>query len=600
MLLTLAFATVITAPTNASQVVVRGDMTYATQPMHVHNETMTDPDDPNKTVTAKVSYSVTFRIHVEDEPDDYIVSRRVRTRPERPARSFQMSEMRMSIEDNPDNIDSIKDLAATLNMAGIPGSNAPIFRRALQAMRQISVEQVYGKPQTINPNIGIKPGGWTEREYGYDIYYTDLHMQLYKKVEIPGRPSYEVPIGSEEIYDLYEYWIPVPMIRERFIPDPARNTMSFGHLPDGYGGLQFTPEYSNLIGSSYVTLPSLKSDIRYVQGSKGVSTTATNYRNDVLSTLPNNGRDIMDIIKLAPKTMDDMLNGAAGQGNNMNSLNVPGDISLLGAPRCGSEMYMPPGTVWIPSTPGYQIMMNTTPLRYQFDALYAKVGGLPQSANARTHCLNKDLKEPEPGVRYFPYMNNDEILVELAKKTAESNFRGPWDQVRTWIYTDKVSLDDANKVIVPPVSPAQYVNGLFDVQKLGGLDAKDLANKNIFSPSLLNSATLLDEAFNWVSMRVGEVAGKELRKWIEGMPADIQRMLKSPANDFEKKHAPRLFKSMLSSLNPDTRMGALNALDKNPELTASLKGQIGDFEASVYSANETESKLATKLAPMYQ
>jgi hypothetical protein len=197
-------------------------------------------------------------------------------------------------------------------------------------------------------------------------------------------------------------------------------------------------------------------------------------------------------------------------------------------------------------------------------------------------------------------MSNDEILTQLAEKTAASNFRGPWDQVRTWIYTDKVSLADANKVIVPAVSPAQYANGLFDVHKLGGFDAKDLANKELFPPELLSSATLLDEAFNWVSMQVGELAGKEVRKWIEGMPSDIQRMLRSPANDFEKKHAPRLFRSMLASLNPDTRMGALNYLDKNPEATASLKGQIGDFEASIWSDNETESKLATKLAPLYQ
>lgn len=599
MLLSIALATAIAMPrTNAMQVVQRGPMTFDTQPMHQHTENVPDPNDPTKTVSANVSYFVGFRIHMEDEPDDYEIARVVRTRPESPARSFQMSEMRVNIERNPDNAASVRGLAQTLDAEKVPASNAALFNRALQAMRAISVENVDTTPETIDPNIGIQPGGWTERTYGYDIYYTDLHMQLYKKVEINGRSAVVTPVGKEQIYDLYEYWIPVPKIRERFIPDQTMGTSHSSALPDGMGGIKFTDEYSGLLGRPYVLLPRIKTDIRYIAGGAQVTTNATKYQDDVFSTIPQTRSQIMDIIKLSPKTVTDMLNGAAAQGDSMNSLQMPGDPNLMGDPHCGSEMYMPPGTMWIPSTPGYQITMNTTPLRYQF-SFNASIDGDAMFATARTHCLNKSLKEPALGVRYFPYMSNDEILTQLAEMTNKSNFRGPWDQVRTWIYTDKVGLDEANDVISPPVSESQYANGLFDVFKLGGLDAKDLTSKKLFSPSLLNSATLIDKAFDWVSMRVGEVAGKEVRKWIEGMPPEIQRMLKSPANDFEKKHAPRLFRNLLESLDKDTRIGALTYLDKNKGIEAQLVDQIGDFRASIYSDDTTEAELAKRVAPRF-
>src|SRR5688572_7327538 len=119
MLATLALASVLTLPhTNATQVVRRGEMSYDSQSMHVHNEQVPDPNDPTKTVNARVSYHIRFRIHVEDEPDDYEVARVVRTRPEQPAKNFQMSQMRMGIEEGRANTASIQRLANTLNGAG--------------------------------------------------------------------------------------------------------------------------------------------------------------------------------------------------------------------------------------------------------------------------------------------------------------------------------------------------------------------------------------------------------------------------------------------------------------------------------------------------
>jgi hypothetical protein len=243
--------------------------------------------------------------------------------------------------------------------------------------------------------------------------------------------------------------------------------------------------------------------------------------------------------------------------------------------------------------------MTTTPLRLQYSFDASVDGSSPMFATARTHCLNKDLKEPELGVRYFPFMGNDDALVTLADLTSKSNFRGPWDQIRTWVYTDKIGYDEANERLFPGATEGQYVNNLFDVFKVGGFTAADLKDKKMFDPKLLAGAGALDKSFNWVAMQIGESSGKELRKWIEGMPQELQRLLKSPTNDMEKKHVPRLMKQLLGSLDLDTRMGALTFLDKSVGAEAQLKDKVGDLRASVFSIDEKEATLAKKVAARY-
>ncbi len=601
MLTSLALFTVIGHQSTLQDYVVqRGEDTFDSRPFNSHKETVQDPNDPNKQVEATVSYFWHYGIHEEDEPDDYEVVRTVRVRPESPAKPFTMSNRRVRLEDDPGNRTATNKLAETFVREGIPTADAPIFERSMQAMRKEAAGSISPIPVTVDPNKDLKPGGWTVREYGYDVWVTDLHVQLVKKIEIPGQAPRLLNVGSEQIYNLWEYWTPVPLIRERFIPDPTTGSQSSYQLPESIGGVKFSDEYATLTGIGYVPPPRLRSnETTFGVGVMVNTMNAGGYMDRVFETIPRDRREIFDIIKLTPGKVNDMLNATAAQGKDMNSLTLSSDLSSLNMPPCGSEMVMPPGTIWIPDRPGYQSMMSTTRvgIRYSFDANID--GGEPMFESARTHCLNKDLKEPELGVRYFPFMSNDDGLVALADMTSKNNFRGPWDQVRTWLYTDKVSFDEANDRLMLGATEGQYTNNLFDVLKVGGFTAADLKNKKLFDPKLLSGAGALDKAFDWVAMQAGEIAGKEVRKWIEGMPEEVQRMLKSPANDMEKKHVPRLMKQLLGSLDLDTRMGALTFLDKSVGAEAQLKDKIGDLRASVFSVDEKEATLAKKVAERY-
>lgn len=602
MIATLALCAAIGTPAPSFQdyIIKRGDWQYDSRSFGQTTQDVPDPSDPNKTVKATVSYFWNYRVHEEDEPDDREVVRTVRVRPESPAKPFTMRETRVGLEDNPGNQQAINTLASNFVREGIPTSDAPNFERSLQAMRREGAGYIDDKPVTIDPNLGIKPGGWTVREYGYDVWVTDLHISLVKKIEIPGREPQLVRVGEEQIYDLWEYWTPVPMIRERFIPDADGSNNSAYQMPELIGGVKFTDEYANLTGIGYVAPPRLNSnETTFGVGVMVNTMTASNYIDRVFETLPKDKNTVFNLIKLTPTRVEQMLNTTAAQGTDMNSLTLSSDLSSLNVPPCGSEMYMPPSTLWIPDRSGYQTMMSTTPVRLRYNFDVSVDGSYPMFESFRTHCLNKDLKEPEAGVRYFPFMTNDDTLVSLAEVTNKSNFRGPWDQVRTWIYTDKLGIDEANERLFPGVTEGQYTNNLYDVFKFGGLNAADLKSKKLFDPKLLSAAGAVDKAFDWLAMQVGELAGKEVRKWIEGMPADLQRMLKTPANDAEKKHIPRLVKQMLGSLDLDTRLGALTWLDKSTGAEAQLLDKIGTLQASIHSVDEKEAALAKKIAPRY-
>ena len=602
MLASLVLATVVSPTFNPVLQVVRRDQdNYETQAIYEHNENVPDPKDPSKMVSAQVHYFFRFFVHWEPFPDDYEITRTVRTRPESPAKKFQMTRERIGLNDDVDSRQSANILFDTAIKEGIPPSVGPTLFSALTELKKRTIEDIDPTPITIDPNNGIKPGGWTIRDYGYNLYYTDLHIQLYKAVKAAGQKEWtETKVGQERFYDLWEYRIPIPMFDEKFIPDrnTDTNTMHIGYtLPDGFGGVQFSDEHASLLGLGGTTLPRLS--LSYDITGKGLVTSAATYRKEVLNTLPKRLNDFVNITGLGANKVDGLLNSVAAQGNSMNSLQVPGDPGSLGVPNCGSRLFMPPGTIWVPDKPGYQVMTSTTPIDVMF-ALSADVnGGLPMFESGRMHCLNKDLHEPAPGVRYFPYMSNDDVITQLAEIASKSRFRGPWDQVRTWIYTDQVGFDDANARIFPPVSAGQYTNDLFDVFKLGGLDPKSFKSDKIFDPKLLTAATATDAAMKWFSMQIGEQFGKEVRKWMEKMPKELSSMLAAPADDFEKKHLPRLLTSLLGSLDEDTRMGALAFLDKSKGGEGVLKDQVGDFRDSLYSSDKKEVALAKKVAARY-
>lgn len=372
------------------------------------------------------------------------------------------------------------------------------------------------------------------------------------------------------------------------MPDPDT-----GAVPR-LGGLTFTDEYAGKLGRPDIWLPrlGLRYDVR-----NGDPVSAAQYVRDVGRSLGENEVNrLVGASGLELPQVYGMLQSAGARGDDMNRLRFPGDPEGLGDIDCGSEFDAPIGTMWVPSQPGYQTMMNFTPLQFRFEPSLSE-GGVVLTAEMQTHCLSMSKKEPDAGVAYFPYAPSDTMLPALGRIANASRFRGPWDQARTWIYTDKASMEEINKRLFPPVSASQYVNGLWDVVRLGGFGERELKNRTIFTPNLLLCVTSRDEAVAWLVAHLSSNFARETGAWLSRAPAELMNL--AAGDDTEKKHLRRLVPALLAQREKETRIGALEFLMKLRSPDA-LKDGVGSLRVSLFSEDAKEVELALDVSARYQ
>lgn len=445
--------------------------------------------------------------------------------------------------------------------------------------------------QVINPNLNLRPNGWTTRTYGYDRIKFEMQYDFQKQIRFPS-------ISHQRTEDLGSFTIPLgeynvprhnPLISETFVPD----AQAF-EGPDGQkinsvvGGLSFTSEYREKLGVGGLTLPWLeyKPELsNQVDFTKYLGDATKQYGTEFTTNL-------MARSGLGVNQIRDMFEAATLQGQDMNSLMFPGNPSKLGDVRCGSDFYLPPSTLLVPDRSGYQMMSTIAQLRYNFMGPIAGIDFQDvEQEEIPTHCINMELKEPEPGVKFYPYYNPDPVLRGLMELTEKTRFRGPWLQARTWIYTDKAPLSEINKRLIPPISKSRYVNGLFDVASLGGLTEADLSNGKLFDPSLLASPFAEDSSFEWFAATMANKHARQTRTWLERTPKEITDLIASDEED-DRLHLTRLFGTLFFSSSPDVRIGALGLLSKLQSGTEKLKGKVGVPYASLASDDTKEVELA--------
>lgn len=116
---------------------------------------------------------------------------------------------------------------------------------------------------------------------------------------------------------------------------------------------------------------------------------------------------------------------------------------------------------------------------------------------ARTLCLNINKKEPSPGLKYKLVPPSDPRKVELARMTRDSRFRGPWDQVRLWIVTDRATMDEIGKVLVPGPTPRMYLRELHTVVNRHLFTIDPAKDAKIVDNKLLLAYAPDEEAIDW-------------------------------------------------------------------------------------------------------
>lgn len=544
--------------------------------------------------------SVTYRVEFRGSVDADIDSperrhyRTTRARPEVKAPSFEMRSYLEELE-----IDESEVGAAYVNLTSVGGGltvGAEIQEAIRKTKAKYSVHTVDNT--TINPNDNVQPGGWTTNKYAHEEAYVDCFYQVIANYDDGTKAVDEIVLNSS--ITVATMWYPKRLYYEtHFAPDGTPDKQ----YQEEIGGITVEPKDVGV--NVQMTLPEY-SWVPTIRGSyagggyesdppKVVSQTPQGYINDLTK---ENGKSLIDTMGgmgYSVPEMIDALNKLAPEGEDMNRLNFPQDGGT-----CNFDFDAPPGTMWIPSDKRYQSMM--TGARFNFQtmgfSLMAVIGRTPQqNANSmRVLCMNIDKLEPAKGIKYLPYRPADPVFATLAKNMDDSRFRGPWDQARLWIYTDKATIERVNEKLVGGLSNAGYLMALADVDWAGGLDERMLKDASYIKPEFMMGAGAPAYATNFLMNSLDAYHGKKAGDWLKKNGNSMLQLAGSEAEDVHKSHLTNVMSRMLDFDAAEDREAALKFVEGSIEKLGFMKGELGSGRASLYSGRNEEVSLALKLA----
>lgn len=556
-------------------------------------EKVADPAT-GRQVEARVKYSLEGSLKLRDPNDGMLLGGHVVvTRSESPVSVIAADEFERLPAGG-------RSFESVLN--AIPQMPAPVqgalVRGDLLGSQAKALGALLEGPHKVDLGVGAQPGGWTRFEYGSRRLEVTANYDLIRQIEVLNAPATTEHNSIAGVIGMITRLDTTPTM-QRFFPDPVPGSTpdpeTLDLLKNVGAGVLRGPE-GTLYGVGY--LPTLTASYPLTSNVSG-----RKYANDALGAILNTVKpvpltpELLGSVNLA--SVETLLDSTTVGGDDMNSLNW--QINPAEFPNCTGEGFgeFPGGTLWVPDQPGYQVMSNYSPftIRHTFGPFAVIDSSVPLAGEFRTHCMNMTQKEPGPGVRYRPYRNTDPVLKGLMDLTAGSRIRGPWDQARLWIYTNKAGIDEINKRLFPGVSEAQYLTSIKQIAALGGLEPKDYSAKELFPPKLLSGAGMADTTLGWGFGIMERSQAKELAAWLGSMSQELSKLLAGDAGN--KAHAAKVFSLALNSPSQEVRASALKGLLKKPQGHETLRGQLGTMLPSLYSAQAGEVESALDVLAVY-
>jgi hypothetical protein len=450
---------------------------------------------------------------------------------------------------------------------------------ALQKAQNMGLKKSSSKKVIIDPNLGVQSGGWTTRKYGHvKVDATCLYNVWEEYDDGQTKVSGSVAGGS---FKVGSFWEPLENpYYDRFSPDG----MADHDLQSSMGGATFEPLSAGLnvqlglpeVGAKPPTKTSMGTYIKGIQDRQWPT---------LKETFEANGYDVSDLPGLCGEYV--------AEGTDMNQLFFP-NFGQTFKP----EVNFPAGTVWVPTDSAYQSMTTGVDfgLSLAFSDVFASVvGGKSQAKGMRVICMNMEKKEPAKGVKYFPYRPSDPVIPMLAKRMNASNFRGPWDQARLWIYTDRATIDQVNKKLVGGVSSAGYLMALADVGWAGGLDEKMLKDAKFVKPEFLLAAGAPEFASNFLMNTLDELHPKKAGEWLKKNATSLLQLVGIDSQEAHHEHLAKTLKRLTLFNSPEDREATLKFIWGAQQDLIEMKGKLGSGRVSLYSGRNEEVSVALAL-----
>lgn len=231
-------------------------------------------------------------------------------------------------------------------------------------------------------------------------------------------------------------------------------------------------------------------------------------------------------------------------------------IEIINDSDIGITVLVGGGIVLVPNDGKYQSMTVLVQTRLVVPA-HSKA-----SADPRAACTEMNKREPNSSTTFTMAEQNNPALAECAGITSVSRFRGATDQARVWIVTDRAPYAEIKKHLIPGPSAGQYLNALYDVSHINGVDINSPEFRDCYDSSLLVSTTAKREAATWMVQQLDRMNPASLTDLAANHAAEITEKLGDKAGESEIKYVANLVQQLCSCSSSEGRLAGLSLLLK--------------------------------------
>lgn len=293
--------------------------------------------------------------------------------------------------------------------------------------------------------------------------------------------------------------------------------------------------------------------------------------------------------------------------DNMNNC----DLTVTNKSGTTAIFILSTGTLFYPDDPSVQIMValsrprlvipawSTATLRVNMAP--GDVLGVQGKERFRWACTEMQKKEPNTKVKWKLKSPHDLGMKRLGDITNKSRFRGPWDQARVWIYTDKAPLSEVNKRMIPGVAPGRYAMLLRDVYKAAGVDFAEKGFSACLEPNLLDGVCVDEEALKWLVATMSAVKGRDLARYVSGNASKIAALATSDPED-GPNHVAWIAQTLLEQDDAELRMAAtklLMAVEKSKQGAVAAAGGTESLRTMLSSGKADQCEAALGVLEAY-
>jgi hypothetical protein len=220
----------------------------------------------------------------------------------------------------------------------------------------------------------------------------------------------------------------------------------------------------------------------------------------------------------------------------------------------------------------------------------------------RWACLEMSKKAPTANSKYVMKPPQDDVLVRLGAITNRAAIRGPHDQARMWIYTDKATLAQVNERLIPGVTEGRYMTLLWELATQGGVDLTAPDYRRVLEPRLLTGVPIDDRAGGWLVSVLAEAKARDLSRYVNSNAAMIVRSIESDPQ-FGPGYVATVTTAMLSEDDADVRkagMRLLSAVAPSARESFARAGGLEGLRNVVVSGTPAEVVTAVDLLILYR